>query len=171
MLTLLLFGFSTDNSISEDVKYKMYKKAMNSFSTSPYYIVIKVKNIKTGEIKEVCTEAPFIRGALDREYCSNKTDYKNNLENKERYFEFNCDSALWNIGYDLYTPKDLLELENKLNLDSLVNLARKGKLTTVTFMETRKYQHLYAHLMFNQGIMMRRGCLAGNICSIEPYKN
>jgi hypothetical protein len=170
ILTLLLLGFTTDNTVSEEVKNKMYKKAINHFSTAPYYVVIKVKNLQTGEIKEVCTEAPFVHGALDRENCSNKSDFKNKLINKERYFEFNCDSALWNIGYDLYTKSELSELENKLNLDSLVSSARKGELTSITFTETRKYQRMYAHLMFNRGIMMTRGCFAGNICSVQPYE-
>lgn len=170
ILTLILLGFTTDNSVSDEVKYEMYKKAINHFSTAPYYVVIKVKNLQTGEIKEVCTEAPFVHGALDRENCSNKSEFKNKLISKERYFEFNCDSALWNIGYDLYTPSELSELENKLNLDSLVNSARKGKLTSITFMETREYQRMYAHLMFNRGIMMTRGSIAGNICSVKPYE-
>ena len=170
-LTLLLLSFSTDNAVSESVKYNMYKKAINHFSTAPYYVVIKVKNLQTGELKEVCTEAPFIGGAIYRENCENKANYKNNLKNRERYFEFNCDSALLNIGFDLYTPEELVDLHNELNFDSLANAAKRGELKSVTFMKTRKYQRMYAHLMFNQGIMMTRGCIAGNICSIEPYKN
>lgn len=170
LLTIFLLGFSTDNEVSEEVKFKMYEKALNHFSTAPYYVVIHVKNLQTGEIKEVCSEAPFVLGALSREKCTNESDSDNRLMNKERYFEFNCDSALWNIGYDLYTPDDLTELENKLNIDSLAKAARNGKLTSVTFMETSAYQRMYAHLMFNKGIMMTRSSIAGNICTIEPYK-
>ena len=165
---LFALSFLTAPSVSERVKYNMYKKALRGSSMAPYYVVINVKNLQTGEEKEVCTEAPFIGGAIRMEDCSD--GYKHNRErNKKRYFEFNCDQALYNIGYNLYTPEELTNLESNLNVDSLVAEAQQGTLTRITFLRPRAYQRMVAHLLFNRGIMMSRGDYAGNVCTVEPF--
>lgn len=42
---------------------------------------------------------------------------------------------------------------------------------TKTFTGDRKEQVMFAHLMFNNGVMMTRGCIAGNICGLTYFKS
>jgi len=173
--------------ISEEQKIKMYCAALENFSTAPNYVVVTVKNLNTGEIREICTEAPFLEGAITRQtgkdtytidsisYVLRSTvcdDYPN------RYFEFSKDSALWNISFDLYTISELEEYAKTINVEKIVQKVKEGKLQEKTFgidkkqtwQATRKEQIMFAHLMFNNGIMMTRGCIAGNVCGLRVYE-
>ena len=60
-------SIKTTDSISETQKFKMFCAALENHSTAPNYVVVKVKNLNTGEVKEVCTEAPFVEGAIYRQ--------------------------------------------------------------------------------------------------------
>lgn len=154
--------------IDEQTKFKMFCSALDNLSTSPNYLVVAVKNKKTGEMKEVCTETPFIQGAMGRE-TGNSTI---NCENyKTRYFEFSKDSALWNIGFDLYTKSELDKFAKTINVGDIVQQVKIGKLTSKTFMGERKEQIMFAHLMFNNGVMVRRSCVVGNICELTYFKS
>jgi hypothetical protein len=170
---IVTVSFSTNNDVSENVKYEMFKKGLSTLSTAPYYVVIKVKNQNTNEIKEICTEAPFVEGAI---FYQDKLDYleanKVALSHKDRYFEFSNDSALLNINYDLYTIQDLEKYQKSINLDKIVSEIKSNKLTDMTFSisgKKIKQQVMLAHLLFNNGIMTTRGCIAGNMISFEVF--
>jgi hypothetical protein len=166
-LTFGLMFLTTKAQVDDLTKLKMFCSALDNFSTAPNYIVVTVKNKKTGETKEVCTEAPFIQGAMGRE----TGDWTINCQNfKTRYFEFSKDSALWNISFDFYTKEELDKYAKTLNVAEIVKLVKSGKLTSKTFMGDRKEQIMFAHLMFNNGVMMTRGCWAGNICGLSYFK-
>lgn len=168
LLTLGLVFFTAGAQVDDQTKFKMFCSALDNFSTAPNYIVVTVKNKKTGETKEVCTEAPFIQGAMGRETGDWTFNYKNY---KTRYFEFSRDSALWNISFDLYTKDDLDRYAMTINVTEIVKQVKSGKLTSKTFMGDRKEQIMFAHLMFNNGVMMTRGCIAGNICGLTYFKS
>lgn len=159
-------------SIDDAIKQNMFNITYIHQSTAPYYVVATIKNINTGEIKEICTEAPFLEGALHREY-EKDYDYNFNLnDTTTRYFEFSNDSALWNISFDLYTQEDLQSYKNTLNIDSIINILKEKRHLSIQFTPysmNNKEQIMYAHIMFNNGIMMRRGCEAGNICNLVLY--
>src|ERR1035437_8290177 len=102
IILTLIFGLMTLASIaqvSEETKFKMFCEALDNLSTAPNYIVVNVKNLKTGETKEICTEATFFEGAIGRETGNWTVDCKNY---KTRHFEFSQDSALWNLSFDFY---------------------------------------------------------------------
>ena len=40
------------------------------------------------------------------------------LKNKERYFKFSTDSAIYNLGMHKYSMKELKSLEKRINFDS-----------------------------------------------------
>jgi hypothetical protein len=42
-------------------------KAISVFSSSPYFIFIKVTDARNDESRSICVEAPFLLGALHRE--------------------------------------------------------------------------------------------------------
>jgi hypothetical protein len=163
LIQLIVFS-----QINEKTKFDMFCNAINNFSTASNYVVINVKNLKTGEVKEICTEAPFIQGALGRETGNWNFNCKNY---KTRQFEFLKDSSLWNISFDLYTKQELEIYSKTINISEIVNQVKTGKLTSKTFQGDKKEQIMFAHIMFNNGILMKRGCLAGNICSLSYFKN
>lgn len=167
-LTLGLMFLTTKAQVDDQTKFKMFCSALDNISTAPNYIVVTVKNKKTGKTKEVCTEVPFIRGAMGREI----GDWTIKCENyKTRYFEFSKDSALWNISFDLYTKEELDKYAKTINVPEIVKQVKNGNLTSRTFMGDRKEQIMFAHLMFNNGVMMTRGCFAGNICGLSYFKS
>jgi len=167
MIVGLLF-LTARAQVDEQTKYKMFCSALGNDSTAPNYIVVTVKNKKTGETKEVCTEAPFIEGAMGQETGGLTINYRNY---KTRYFEFSKDSALWNISFDLYTKDDLDKYVKTINVAEIVKQVKSGKLTSKTFMGDRIEQLMFAHIMFNNGIIMKRGCIAGNICGLTYFKS
>ena len=169
-------SIKTTDTISETQKFKMFCAALGNYSTAPNYVVVKVKNINTGEVKEICTEAPFVSGAIYRQtgkfsFQTDCNDYPN------RYFEFSADSALWNISFDLYTISELEKYAKTINVEKIVQKIKEGKLQEKTFgmdrkqtwEQTHKEQTMFAHIMFNNGIMMTRGCFAGNVCGLYIY--
>jgi len=173
VLILSFFSFTIISDVSDSTKYKMYVKGLETFSTAPYYVVIKIKNQNTNEIKELCTEAPFLSGAIKREFdCDYSQTDSIAISRKNRYFEFSNDSALWNMSYDLYTMSDLEKYKKSINLDEIVADIKSKQLKSKTFpMSDNKKdkQVMLAHLLFNKGILTRRGCIAGNIVSFEIY--
>jgi hypothetical protein len=167
---LILLGLLAFKSvqIDEKTKQKMFCAAYKNMSTAPNYVVVTVKNLKTNIKKEICTEAPFLNGAVDRE---NGTftwgvDCK---KYKDRYFEFSKDSALWNIGFDLYSKDDLDKYSKSLDINNIIQNVKVGKLTQKVFTGDEKEQIMFAHLMFNHGVMVTRGCFAGNVCGLKYF--
>jgi hypothetical protein len=158
--------------VDNETKFLMFCSALNNNSTEPNYIVITVKNINTGEKKEICTEAPFLQGAFFRQ-CGKyikPIDYK---YYRDRYFEFSNDSALWNISFDLYSSSEFEKYKFNINADEYVENAKKKDLTIMfdPYKESRKEQIMFAHIMFNNGIMMTRGCVAGNYCNLSYFSS
>ena len=162
-LQFLTAKAQTDAVTRED----MFSIAITNFSTAPNYVVVTVKNTKTGEVKEICTEGPFLLGAMMME--NRKWPAKGKLSNM-RYFEFAKDSALRNIGFDSYSRSDLNRYAASFNINNIVERVKRGMLKDTTFSGSRREQTMFAHLMFNRGIMMTRGCIAGNICGLVYYK-
>ena len=157
-----------ESIVNNELKFKMFCEALSNRSTAPNYVVVTVKNLITNEIKEICTEAPFLEGAIYIEtgissYSTICDDYPN------RYFEFSKDSALYNISFDLYTKIELEEYEKHLDLPQIIKEISNRELIDKTFSGDRKEQIMFAHIMFNNGIMMTRGCVAGNICELYRF--
>src|SRR6187549_4269215 len=129
IIAVLVFPH-THAQADESTKYKMFCSALEQRSTAPYYVVVKVTNKKTGETKELCTEAPFIEGAFGKEtgkWTLECTNYKS------RNFEFYKEEALFNISFDLYTAAALDSFAASINVPELVEAVKQGKLTTKTF--------------------------------------
>jgi len=161
----------------KDELYLNYVAAIKNESTFQYYLVIKVKNLNTGLTREYCTAGDFLKGALHREYM---LDYDQKgiskvdslaINNKDRYFEFKNDSAIWNIGGVWeYSMNDLTRLEKRINFDSLaVQIRKKGKWSKKIFDD--KTMLLYAHALFNRGILTgENNCWGGTLIYVDRNK-
>lgn len=151
-------------STADSIRYTNYAKLVNykNNSHTASYVVVNVKNLNTNEIKEICTYPDFIYGALRIENKKNDDeilpeDIKQNteilLQNKERYFEFKDTAALNNIGFNSYSKNNLVEFKNRIKFDSLVKLIIKKESPNIVFGENHIELNMYAHLLFNKGIM------------------
>jgi len=169
VLFILVMTSSQAVQLSKQRRWEMYLSAIKDKSTAPFYVLIKVKNLNTGVVKDLCTESPFLSGAIFRETKCNvfKADTIA-MENKEMYFEFSSDSALWNIGFDNYTIEDLNAFKYRTNFDSITNEIKSGRMTDKGFLENESFkrntinQLMYVHILLEKGIMVRRGCDTGN---------
>lgn len=65
LLILISFSFTKDES---DLLYKNYTKALNESGTFQFFLVIKVKNLKTNNVREICTKGDFLQGAIHHEH-------------------------------------------------------------------------------------------------------
>jgi len=166
-LGCLLLTANAQTPVNEPTKLRMFRAALANASTAPNYVVVVVKNRATGELKEVCTEAPFMEGAVQRENGSALSPD----QLKSRYFEFSSKDALRNVGFDIYTPAELSAFARTVRVAEVVEQVKTDKLTSKIFSGGRKVQFMFAHLMFNNGVMMTRGYLVGNVCELAYLGN
>src|SRR4051812_10225611 len=117
ILWFALVAFRDRQEVGEVIKFRMFCSACKKgFSTtSDDWVVIRVKNLTTGETKEVCTTPNFISGALYKETNLFALGIDCSLYTK-RNFEFSNDSALWNIGFANYSFAELKAFEKKVNV-------------------------------------------------------
>jgi hypothetical protein len=164
LLTLVLTGLvscKTFCQVNDQTKYKMFCKAINhSMTTSPYYIVIKVKNENTNEIREICTSATiFYLTYIKVHYTDLRSTGDTLKKHKDRFFIFSADSILSQIDFFLYSKTELDQFERTLNIDSIINEVKTGRLTyTSQYLDSDfKKQTMFAHIMFDHGVLIRRG--------------
>jgi hypothetical protein len=89
-----------------------YEAAVREISSSPAYVLISISDSDTGQAKPVCTEAPFLQGAIHHEYglahdaagSSKAVDIA--LKSKDHVFRFHQQAALDNIAVR-YSDQDL----------------------------------------------------------------
>jgi hypothetical protein len=156
----------------DSIIYNHYVEAVNNESTFQFYLVAKMKNLNTGQIREICTEGNFLDGALHTEF---KLGYdslsikkiKNLLINtKTRYFEFKDTAALNNLGINKYSMVDLKNFEKSHNIDSLAQIVKEGKWRMAISNDTTML--LYAHSLFNRGILTgENNCFGGTLVHVE----
>lgn len=120
LLQIFVLSYLLWNCNSKETnEYNNYLSAINNQSTVQNFIVIKVKNKSTNEVKNICTTGNFLLGAIHNDlnikYDSigmNKA--KKFAESKtNQYFEFKNTEALKNI--DFYNYNEKLINDSKVN--------------------------------------------------------
>jgi hypothetical protein len=161
------------NKISLDTLiYNNYVKAVDNESTFQYFLVAKIKNVNTGQVREICTKGVFFKGALHNEYkiaydSLGQTKVKNLLiKNKNRYFEFKDTIALKNLGLGYYNINDLINFEKQNNIDLLAQTIENNKWSKA--ISNDKIMLLYAHSLFNRGVLTgENNCFGGSLVHID----
>ncbi|MES2763245.1 MAG: hypothetical protein V4677_13615 [Bacteroidota bacterium] len=146
----------------KDELYLNYVAAIKNGRMLQYFIVVKVKDIKHGTIREYCTKASFLKGALHREYnlgydkaSRSKVDILA-IDNKDRYFEFKKKKAIKNLSHLPYSLEDLKQFEKTVNFDSIATQIKiKNEWSIEIYGE--KTVLMYAHSLFNRGILTAYG--------------
>ncbi len=161
-----------DKYSNDSIRNQIFKIAYRNTSTAPSYIVFIAVDLNTGKEKEICCEAPFLSGAMHRELGKgyNESDSKFIdsliLNNKSRVFEFKNNEALKNIGFDEYPDYDRIKkAASNNNLDYYFKkYASNDSIKSMNFIEdtTGFAQLVFAHVMFECGIITSRDCVVGN---------
>lgn len=158
---LLAFALLTQSfgGVSPNQLYTYFAASVKNKGQVQYFAVIKVADLSAGTMREVCAPGSFIRSALHKEL---KYDYDNQsvamvehmaLINLDRVFEFKNPEAVKLLGTDLYTEDDVLALQQKVNFPALAKQIRQWGTWRMEFKDDDKLMMLYAHSLFNQGIL------------------
>jgi hypothetical protein len=176
VLSLTSLAESQEVSSREHYTGAMFHHDLDNTSTAPDFVLIRVTDTRTGSTREVCTEAPFLEGALHMEFgipyddAGEKKVRKLVLGQPDRHFQFSKPKALVNIP-QYYTPQ-ILDAVRKLvapkSDDELI------KTDFVQGLYIKKLREEYsacrdavAHALLERGISCTRGCRVGNL---TPYK-
>ncbi len=158
---LFIFALSTQSfgGVNPAEVFAHFAAAVKNKGKVQYFAVIKVADLTQGTMREVCAPGSFIRSALHKEL---KYDYDNQsvamvehmaLMNLDRIFEFKNPEAVKLLGGDLYTEDDVLKLQQQVNFASLAKNIRQWGTWKMEFKDDDKLMMLYAHALFNQGIL------------------
>lgn len=162
-----LFVFNPN--LSEVKKKRMADSAFANFSTAPSFVVIIATDRMTGKTKEICTEAPFVEGGLDRNKVR-RIIRTNNIKSINRHYYFNTKAALENIGFHEYSYHDLILYGKKVEIRNIVkHLSESHIKQEYIFQGTRKEQLMFAHILFNHGILTTSGDIAGNFMTLINF--
>jgi len=158
--------FVFNPKLNLNIKQKMLDSSFANNSTAPNFVVIIATNKLTGKTKEICTEAPFVEGGLERNIGNAKSQ-----RYKSQYFYFNTKPALDNIGFNEYSYDDLIQYGQTKKIREIVKMVLKNdEEQEINFQGTRKEQFMFAHILFNNGILSTRGCIAGNLMTLRKAK-
>jgi len=176
---LLLLSFAlpsitiTIDDNLETEKFQNYLAAISNNSTFQYFTVIRVKNLNSGEIKEICTQGNFLLGALHTEL---KAEYDEKGEKKvlkfaktkrDRYFEFREKKALENISFDDYRIDLIDSISKKYSLDQMISSIKREKKFEIRLKSDNELTAL-AHILFNNGIMTGENtCFGGTLHYVD----
>jgi hypothetical protein len=171
----ILILISVCTYADESKSYELFVRAIENNSTAPNYVLITVVNDKTKEARLICTEAPFLLGAIHREL---QISYEAAgvckvitlaLSQKDRVFHFSRKDALKNIQPP-YNEKNLAEMRVALKHLSDEEIRKGftgyGKELDKLYIDLpgdlyRAYRSAIAHVLLERGLLPRRGCIAG----------
>jgi hypothetical protein len=169
-LLLVASGRAADAPVHD-----LFTRAIQNDSTAPNYVLITVVNDKTKEARSVCTEAPFLLGAIHRE---RQISYDNAgvrkvkdlaLAQTNRTFHFSREDALKNITH-YYNDAILTEMRSALKRFSDEEIRKgfrgDGQGFDKLYMDKPRqqysaYRDAIAHVLLERGLLPRRGCIAG----------
>jgi hypothetical protein len=160
-----------DKFSNDTVRSINFEIAYDNNSTAPNYVVFKAKDLNTGLIKEICTEAPFLSGALHIEfgvdYDKKGIKYIDSIARRDNQtiFEFRKKEALDNIDFFNYPEYHrILEIAKGLDLEYYHRKFGKNDVQEKKYFPSDSgfVQLTFCHIMFKCGILTRRDCIAGN---------
>lgn len=154
--TVILFSFK---GVSPKELYDNFCKAIRSKQGMQYFAVIIVPDLNSGTTREICAPGNIIRSALHKEWnydydlqSEALVDYKA-MMNADRVFKFKNTDAIQLLGNNFYTEADLIQKEKEVNFAALSKNIKEWGTWRKEFKEDDKELILYAHALFNQGIL------------------
>ena len=115
VITILIIILNFQITFGQDKPEKAFEKAVNNgYTTAPYFVVLTVKNLNTGQIKEILTNANSLQDAFKKEL--DLADYGKVREfltenSKTRFFEMKNEEALEILRFEKYKLKSEKKLK------------------------------------------------------------
>ena len=153
----------------DEIRYSYFSEAIQNRSNLQYFVVVRVHNLNTGEARECCVLGCFFRAALHREWNLNYDRLSEDLVrarallNRPRLFEFKNEDALKQLQCDSYTIAELEELNKAINFKKLAADIKTKKMWQKEFGDNEKEMRMYAHGLFNEGILTAEDITKGGI--------
>lgn len=165
LLTVTLLNFQSQSDL-ETEKYLNFVAAVKNRSTFSYFTVIKVKNLNSGEVKEICTKGSFVNGAIHIELnlgydsAGGKKALDFLISKKDRYFEFKNKKALKNISFFDYKINLVEKIQNEYDFDKVIEIITKENEFGIRLPNNE--MKAFAHVLFNKGFMTgENNCVGG----------
>ena len=157
IFVLVLFAFKGEDK--SELQYRNYVTAVRNKTNFQHYLVVRVMDVNKNEVREFCTLGCFFRNALHKEWNLDYDKLSDDLVmakaslNSPRLFELKDSTAIQYLAMDLYSADDLLQLEKLVDFKKLAKEILTTKKWEKTFGEDEKLMRMYAHELFNKGIM------------------
>jgi hypothetical protein len=168
LFSIIFLLSCTSSSHNKNAKFSNFLKAIKNSSTFSYFTVVTVKNLNTGEVKQICTKGNFVSGALHMEL---NADYDNKGERKvlryakkrkDRYFELSNKKALENISFFDYDETMLAEVKKEYDIDQLVATIENEHKLDIRLPDDE--MRALAHILFNKGYLTgENNCFGGTL--------
>ncbi len=159
--------------ISDQSRYTdaMFLRAIQNGSTAPDFVLITVVDVRNRTTRVVCTEAPFLEGALHREFAI-PYDKGGQLRVRElalrqanRVYRFSRPDALRNVQ-PRYSAGQLDSARAAIAGRPDSELLDYAFVQTL-FKPEGGGRDALAHALLERGISCARGCIVGDL---NPYK-
>lgn len=161
-ISLIVFSLSLCSFGGTDYSAQIFGNftaALYNKTNFQYYLVVRVHDLNKDEVREFCTLGVFFRQALHMEW---KLDHDRLSEdlvlakahlNNPRLFEFKNPEALSYLNMKLYSIDELNELSKAIDFKTLAKEIRTAKIWRKEFGDNEKLMRVYAHGLFNEGIL------------------
>ena len=176
-ISVITFPGCSDNRDIEDEKYLNFLSAIENQSTFNYFTVVTVKNLNSGEVKEICTKGNFVSSALHIEI---NADYDGVGESKvlkyaslrkDRYFKMANKKALDNISFFDNPKEKLTDFEREYDFNKVVAIIQRDKKFSIRLSSSEKMK-MFAQVLFNKGYMTgENDCFGGTLEYVERTEN
>ncbi len=154
----------------------MFRKAVAHSTTAPYYVLLSIRDGRDGSTRMVCTDAPFLLGALHREHALGWDEAGRRealtlaLASEDFTFTLSKPDALANVSAH-YSPEVLAEVRQRLRTRTDAQLRRAKTLEPIYVEKTgpawRAYRDATAHVLLERGILCGHGDWAP-VLWVEP---
>lgn len=175
ILFLGILALSAAAHAEDSTAYRLFERAIKNDSTSPNFVLVKVVDDKARKTEVICTEAPFLLGAIHREHglpndaSGTQKATALALAQKDLTFHFSQREALDNLTR-AFTASELREVRDALQSRSDDELLKgfRGDGTELDALYMGKgvkkysaYRDAIAQVLLERGLLPRRGCVAG----------
>lgn len=141
--------------VADSIKLKNYKIAVNNFnSTMPYFVVFKYKDFNIDVVKEICVSSSDLIYSISEEKMIDRFEaFELAINNKSMYFEFKNIKSIERLNLITYSIDELNKFKRKRKVKKLIETTLTSKQIEKLFPKNEKEQILFAHSLFNIGIL------------------
>jgi hypothetical protein len=152
----------------EKQRHDHFQAALQSRSTSPFYVIVTVVDDRNGETRTGCTAANSMAGAFHREmnrpYDRESDERVRQMisDNEDHVFHFSNPDALANVQFH-YTEDDLVVAREfvQTHRDEIAAYTERAKCYPMALQ-----RDAFICALIEEGYQVRTGCRSGDMISL-----